>query len=95
MLPTKLLILKKAAHLAELSHYKTITMAEIASAAGVKNGTIVHHFANMAALRRDLLRYAVDNEMLTVIAQALIARERVLRRVDPKLKQKALDQYVN
>lgn len=86
---TKSLILKAALKLAKKHGFQNIKMPEIAEAAEVVNGTVVVHFTNMDKLRRDVLRYAVEVEELTVIAQGLVVNHPVTRKISRDLKERA------
>lgn len=92
---TKSNILKQALKLARKKGFDKIKMPEIAEAAEVVNGTIVVHFTNMDKLRRDLLRFAVEKEDLTVIAQGLVANHVVTRKIDRDLKERALTHAIS
>jgi len=68
-------ILAAALPLAERHGYTNITRDQIAAAAKVSGPTLHYHFGTIAQLRRDLMRYAVREVCLRVIAQGLMIRD--------------------
>ena len=83
-------ILEAAVLLATASNYAQITRQGIAETAGIAPTLISHHFGTMCQLRRALMRYAVQNEHLAVIAQGLAARDAQAQKASPGLQTAAL-----
>ena len=85
-------IISAALELAEKSHYQKITRNQIAKAAGVTGPAVQYHFKTMTQIRRDIMRAAVKQERLRVIAQGLVAEDhRAVSGASPELKKRALD----
>jgi AcrR family transcriptional regulator len=63
---------------------------DIAQKAGVANGLVSRYFNTMLQLRRAVIRSAVHNEILPIIAQGLAMREPEAMKAPEALKQKAL-----
>ncbi len=82
-------ILSAAVEAARGRGYHTVTREAIAEAAGVSVGLVSYHFATMARLRRDIVRYAVQHEILEVIAQGLAMRDDDARKASDDLKRRA------
>ena len=69
-------ILAAALKVAEASHYKYMTRKQVADEAGVSGPLVQHYFGTMVQLRRDVMRKAVRDVNLLVIAQGLVAGEK-------------------
>lgn len=63
---------------------------DVAKKAGVANGLVSRYFNTMIQLRRAVLRSAVHNEILPLIAQGLAMREPEAMKASDELKKKAL-----
>jgi AcrR family transcriptional regulator len=83
-------ILAAAVPLAEEHGYACISRDAIAAAAGVTGPTLSHYFGTMAQFRRDLMRYAIREECLRILAQGLAAGSIQAQRAPPDLRRRAL-----
>lgn len=83
-------ILAAALKLSERRGYASITRQEVTEAAGVTGPLVNHYFGTMAQLRRDIIRHAIKEENLRVLAQGLVAGDKYARRAPAKLRQRAL-----
>jgi hypothetical protein len=54
-------------------------------------GAVTNHLGTMQQLRRAMVRYAVRTERLGVVAQAVALKDPLVKKIDPDLKQRALD----
>lgn len=70
--------------------YSRITREEIARHANIPPTLITYHMGTMADLRRDIMREAVRQECLPVIAQGLAARDRHALKAPEELRARAL-----
>lgn len=68
-------ILAAAVRLAETYGYTRITRDDIAVAAAVSPATVSAALGTMTQLRRHVIRSAIANEVLSVIAQGLALRD--------------------
>lgn len=68
-------LLAAALVIAERTHYAHMTREEIADHAGVTRNLVTHYFGTMTQFRRDIMRAAVRQKNLRVIAQGLMARD--------------------
>jgi len=84
-------ILYAAVKAAESRHYLKLTRFQVAEAADVSEGLITHYFGTMVKLRRDIMRYAIRNRCLPVIAQGLTSNDPHARKADPDLQREALN----
>lgn len=64
-------IIEVALTLAEQTHYRELTRDQIGQPIGITGPAIMYHFGTMQQLRRDIMRAAVKQERLRVIAQGL------------------------
>lgn len=83
-------ILNIAVTMAKVSGYNKITRDKIAESAGVSMGLVTRYFGTMVQLRRDIVRMAVRNEILEVVAQAVISNDPHVKKIDADLKERAL-----
>ena len=72
--------------------YQNVTHDAIAAVAGVSPTLVSHYFRTMVQLKRDIMRHAIKNEVLPVIAQGLVAtpRDPYASRVSDSLKARAM-----
>lgn len=87
-------MLTAALSLAEQSHYLTITRNEIARALGVSGPAVQYHFKTMKRLRAELVRAAVEREVLAVVAQAILLGSEHVQAAPEALKLEAMAGYV-
>lgn len=66
------------------------TRALIATRAGVAPGLITHYLGTMAELRRAVMRQAVKQEILPIIASGLAARDKQALKAPPEVRARAL-----
>lgn len=79
-------ILTVAVAMAAENHYQKITRDEIAQRAGVAMGLVTKYFSTMAQLRRDIMRAAIREKNLTIIAQGLVAKDSHALKASHELK---------
>ena len=71
-------ILYAALALATQNGFQWITRDGVAEIAGVSPGTVSNVFGSMVGLKRAVLRYAVDNRVLDIVAQGLAERHPIV-----------------
>lgn len=84
-------ILDAAATVATANGYKHITRDLVAKEAGVSAGLVTTYFNTMPQLRRDLIRYAIRNNLQKIIAQAVVNNDPQTAKLTTEQKQKALE----
>lgn len=85
-------IFNAAVKLAERDGYQHIVRRDIAVKARCAEGLINHYFkGGMTALKREVMKNAVATSNLKILAQGLVARDRVARRAPEELKREALN----
>lgn len=83
-------ILAAALDIAANSHYLKVTREQIAVRVGVSGPAIQYHFQTMVQLRKDLMRAAVKQTCLKVIAQGLLSDDPHAIRASEGLKRQAI-----
>ena len=84
-------ILAAAITVAEAKGYSHLTRDDIAQAAGITGPGMLYHFKTMTQFRGALMRYAVKQKHLRVIAQGLVLRDSHACRADDDLQKQAWD----
>lgn len=87
-------ILAVALPLAEKFGYAKVTRQQVGQAAGVSGPVLNYHFGTMAQFKRDLMRYAVKCESLTVVAQGLTSGDSQAQKAPEVLRRKALESMI-
>jgi Uncharacterized protein conserved in bacteria len=68
-------ILAAAVSLARRNGLHKFSRIEVAELAEVGESTVSYHFGKMPALRTAVVKYAVENEILSILADARASRE--------------------
>jgi AcrR family transcriptional regulator len=87
-------ILAAAMRLARVDGYTHIVRTNIAAAAGCSTGLVNRYYGTMGQLRRAIIREAARIGDLEIIAQAAVAKDPNLEKVDPSLINEALEVYL-
>lgn len=82
-------ILERALTLAGRHGYLQITRKQIVDAVGVSGPVLNHHFGTMTQFRRQLMRFAIAQNCLAVVAQGLAAGDPQARKAPESLRQRA------
>lgn len=82
-------ILAAAAKLAERVGYTHVTRDAVADQAGVSMGLVSNYFSTMAQLKRDIMRFAVREGNLHIIAQGLMHKDTQALKVDKEVRNRA------
>jgi AcrR family transcriptional regulator len=83
-------ILAVAVKRAELLGVANLRRDDIADVAEVARGLVSRYFNTMPQLRRAVMRYAVHNENLSIIAQGLAMRDPEALKASPELRDRAI-----
>lgn len=83
-------ILTAAVAVAIKNGYVNFKRSDVAAEAGVSTGSINKHYGTMSQLRRAVMRNAVLNECLQIIAEGLVVQDRYASKASDVLKTKAL-----
>jgi AcrR family transcriptional regulator len=84
-------IFKAAMRLSMRTGYNKVTRDAIATKAGVAEGLVNYYFGTMTQLRRMIVRHAIKEENMTIIAQALGAADPHVKKISEELKRKAVE----
>lgn len=79
-------LLAAALDLAATAGWAGLTHAGVASRAGVSNGLVVARLGTMSEMRRSVMRAAVAQRVVRVVAEGLAAGDRHARRADEALR---------
>ena len=83
-------ILDAACFVAIRDGFNNITRESIAQKAGVSTGTVSQSFGTMIKLKRSVMRHAIQDEILEIIAVGLGINDKTAMKIDTELKQRAL-----
>lgn len=84
-------IMRAAIDLAREYGYENISQSDIALRAGCAKGLVIHYFATMPQLRRALMRAAITQEVVEIVAQGLAAGDNYARKAPEELKRRAVE----
>lgn len=74
---------------ARTAGYRHMTRRAIATRAGVANGSVSNYFGDMAKLRDEVMRAAVERGIEEIVAQGLADGHALARNAPIELRQKA------
>jgi AcrR family transcriptional regulator len=83
-------ILNAAIEVAKAKGYDSITRDDVAAKAKCSIGLISLRWTTMAALKRAVMREAVKNSVLPIIAQGIVARDSLALNAPTRLKKLAV-----
>lgn len=84
-------ILEAAVAVAINVGYRNIGRTDVAEAAGVSQALISAYFGNLASLRDKVMAFAIEREVLEIVAQGLAGADPAARVAPQELKQKAAE----
>lgn len=83
-------ILDAAIHLAIEIGYRNITRKDVATRSDSAQGLVSRYFKTIANLRHEVLKEAVNREIMPILVENLSARDFDRIPVSPELKQKVI-----
>lgn len=83
-------ILSAAICLADAHGYDKITRSQVAKLAQCAAASVSKYFGTMNQFRRTIIRHAIKNECLRIIAQGLINNDKHALKASEELKQRAI-----
>jgi AcrR family transcriptional regulator len=83
-------ILDVAVELSKKQGYQRVTRDDVARAAECACGLINRYFETMIQLRRAVMRAAVKQGVLEIVAQGIVAKDAQALKAPEELKQRAL-----
>lgn len=83
-------ILDAAVGMARDIGFQKITRDGVAGRAGVAMGLVTRYFGTMCQLRRAVMRSAVKNEVISVIAEGLAIGDPHAKKAGPELKARVI-----
>ena len=88
-------LLNAAVELALQVGFSNMTRDSIAQFANVSTGLINFHFDSIKQLRKELIKLAIDKEILPIIIQAIGKGEIKLNKLPPEVRTKIADYLSN
>ena len=89
------LILDAAVDLAKERGFLNIRRDEIAIKAGVSMGLVTRYFGTMVKLKRDVMRMAIRDEVLSILAQGIAIKDVHALKAPNDLQQRAVASLSN
>lgn len=83
-------ILGAAVKLAKRVGFRKLTRDGVAKAAKVSTGLVSTHFGGIEKLRDEVMRVAVNDEILPIVADGIANGNRIARRAPASLRARAL-----
>jgi AcrR family transcriptional regulator len=83
-------ILNAASRLAQVKGYRHVTREDVARSVECAESTISYHFGTMVDFHNAIVEYAVANEVLEVVADALAAKNPIAVAASDTLRRKAV-----
>lgn len=83
-------ILAAAVKLAKAKGFAALTRDSIAEEAQVSTGLVSNYFGSMDDMRNEVMKVAVRDEILPIVAQGIVANNRFAKRAPVTLRQRAL-----
>ena len=87
-------VLIVATSLASSVGYQNITREDVAQSAFTSAGTVSGLFGSMEQLKQEVVKFAIANACLPVIAQALAARNKLAMCIPDELKRKVAEAMI-
>jgi AcrR family transcriptional regulator len=87
--------LRAALQLAQKLGYTRLTQRNVAQAAGCSPGLILNYFLTVQGLRDAVMRQAVANEQIDVVAQGIVNRNLYALQAPLALKRRAMSSAYN
>lgn len=87
-------ILNATIELAISIGYKNITRLAIANSLNINESLVSHYFGTMKELKTKILRVAIRKEILSIIAQGIVAEDPLALKAPEALKQRALQELM-
>jgi AcrR family transcriptional regulator len=82
-------LISTALEVAARTGWRTLTHAAVAQAAGVSSGLVVARLGTKTELLRSVMRAAVKEGVVRVVAEGLAVNDRHARRAAPELRERA------
>lgn len=83
-------IIDAAMRMSRLYGYREVTRKDIASAARCSEALVSSYFGTMTQLRRSVIRAAIDQRDLAILAQVIAAKDKHVAKIPADLRVAAL-----
>ena len=88
-------LLQIAVEIAKTKGFDKVTKYDIANKGKISHGLITHYFPTMKILRYEIIQFAIQHEVLPVLAQGISRNEEQSLHIKPELKTKVLEYLTN
>lgn len=92
---SKISILENALDLAEELGLGNFTSKDLSERCNCRHTNIFYHFGNMAYLRQEMMKLAIERRNLPVLAQGLVSKDQIARSAPDALQKQALKSLTN
>jgi AcrR family transcriptional regulator len=75
-------------------NYMAMRREDVAKRAGVAPGLVNRYYGTMSQLRAEVMRHAVDNYIVEVVAQGVAIDDPHTRRIDGDLRERAINHLI-
>lgn len=86
----KLQILSAALNIAKEKGYHEISFTEVAAQLNLKRGSIIYYFANLKLLKKAVMRLAIKQKEMGILAQGLASLDPLLKNIPLALKEEVI-----
>lgn len=83
-------ILDAALAAARKHGYNDFRLVHVAELAECSTGLVMSYYKTMAQVRRDVMRAAIRDELLPIIATGIVLKDPYCRKITPELRARAL-----
>lgn len=84
------LIIKASIPMALDNGYRQLRRDAVAQAAGISSGLLNHFFGNIRTFQNAVLQYAIDNEIVAIVAQGISNADPTVKGVSEGLRSRAI-----
>lgn len=88
-------ILKAAAKLSKRVGYRSITRDAVAEVAKVSSPLVATYFPTMEILKKAVMEFAVENEIVEIIVQGLILKDKIALGISKPVKERIAEHLLN
>jgi AcrR family transcriptional regulator len=91
---SKAMILGAAVTLARKVGYRKLTREDVAREAETAAGSVNYYFGSTEGLRTAVVEYAIEHEIVTIVAEAIVAKHTATDKITPTKRRSILSQVV-
>ncbi len=84
-------IIKASIEMAIKDGYRQLKRDAVAEAAGVSAGLVNHVFSDIYTLQNEVLLYAIENDIIAIVAQGLVNNDPIAKGAPEAVKARAVE----